>query len=209
VDADLWFLRSAEPIFREFETAEKHVLITDHAYAPEYDQSAISGKYCVQFLIFRRDGGEGVRKWWEERCIEWCFDRVENGKFGDQKYLDEWPVRFGDKVQVLQNQAWALAPWNASRFPYSGGIFYHFHGLRLLDNKRVNLGEYPLPPVLVGQVYKPYVAKLKNILTMLRAVGWEAPPQQVGIGFDRKIRSLLHGIRSQMWRFNSNQVLSY
>jgi hypothetical protein len=75
LDADMWFRKNPAPIFREFDVSEKHVLITDHNYAPEYDASAKSGQYCVQFMTFNRDGGEVVRKWCEKRCIEWCFAR--------------------------------------------------------------------------------------------------------------------------------------
>jgi len=75
LDADLWFRKHPKPIFDELDASGKCVLITDHAYAPEYDQSATSGQFCVQFMTFHRDGGELVRQWWEERCIEWCFAR--------------------------------------------------------------------------------------------------------------------------------------
>ena len=98
LDADMWFRKHPAPIFREFEASGKQVLITDHAYAPEYDQSATSGQYCVQFITFTRDGGEVVRQWWEDRCVEWCYARFEDGKFGDQKYLDSWPELFLEQV---------------------------------------------------------------------------------------------------------------
>ena len=101
LDADLWFRKSPAPIFKEFDKSGKDVLITDHAYSPEYDNSEKNGQYCVQFTTFTREGGETVRKWWEERCIEWCFARFENGKFGDQKYLDDWLERFPEQVHVL------------------------------------------------------------------------------------------------------------
>ena len=65
-------------IFHECDASRKKVLITDHAYAPEHDQSATSGQYCLQFMTFTRNGGEVVRKWWEERCIEWCYARFED-----------------------------------------------------------------------------------------------------------------------------------
>lgn len=136
LDADLWFRKNPTPIFREFEAFGKDVLITDHAYAPEYDQSATSGQYCVQFMIFTREGGEVVRKWWEERCVEWCFARYENGKLGDQKYLDDWPIRFKDSVHILVNKELVLAPWSAARFPYGNSVVWHFHSLRITRTSR-------------------------------------------------------------------------
>jgi hypothetical protein len=126
IDADTWFRKSPTPILNEFIKSKAGVLITDHGYAPEYDQSAMSGQYCVQFVTFDREKGEVVRKWWEERCIEWCFARFENGKFGDQKYLDDWPTRFEGIVHVLERQELAQAPWNATRYAYGQCGFLSF-----------------------------------------------------------------------------------
>ncbi|HEY8360761.1 MAG TPA: hypothetical protein VIL30_25165, partial [Ramlibacter sp.] len=137
VDADVWFRRAPTEVFREFEASGKQVLITDHAYAPEYDQSAIAGRFCVQFMTFNRGASEPVRKWWEERCIEWCFARLEDGKFGDQMYLDAWPEMFGEQVHVLADKAAFLAPWNASSIPYGRSVVFHFHGLRIYDGYKV------------------------------------------------------------------------
>lgn len=190
IDADLWFRRNPKPIFDEFEASGKHVLITDHAYAPEYDQSATSGQFCVQFMIFTRDGGETVRKWWEERCIEWCFARFEDGKFGDQKYLDDWPERFSDVVHVLRDKELAVAPWNASRFPYGSAVFYHFHDLRLISNDRVEIGNYFLPNALRANVYKPYFADLRNGLNKLSLLGITQSSQLGSFGFRRFFKFL-------------------
>lgn len=172
VDADIWFRQNPEPIFSEFEAASKSVLITDHAYAPEYDQSASSGKYCVQFMTFVRDGGEAVRKWWEERCVEWCFDRVENGKFGDQKYLDDWPTRFKDDVHVLENKDLILAPWNANIKDHVKACIYHFHGLRIIGNRNFILhGSYIVPRHVKSEIYFPYCTELTIAIENLRANG--------------------------------------
>jgi len=173
LDADLWFRGNPAPIFREFELSGKQVLITDHAYAPEHDQSATSGRYCVQFMTFTREGGESVRRWWEERCIEWCFARFENGKFGDQKYLDDWPERFGDQVHVLQHAQWARAPWNGTTSPHEEALFFHFHGLRLLVGDKVNLGGYPLSSALIQNVYSPYLGYLARAIRALRDLGFQ------------------------------------
>lgn len=206
IDADMCFLKNPEMIFDELEKSGKTVLITDHGYAPEYDQSSTSGQYCVQFMTFVRGGSETVRKWWEERCIEWCYARFEDGKFGDQKYLDEWPKIFKNDVHVLERQDWMLAPWNASRFPYGNGIMYHFHGLRLLKNKKVILGDYKLPRVLVQNVYQPYLNSLKISTQTLDSVGYKAKVQQKNIGLLRTIKFILSGMYSQVWQFNTKHI---
>jgi hypothetical protein len=178
LDADLFFLADVTPIFNEFEASGKAVLITDHAYSPECDQSATSGQFCVQFVTFKRDKSEKVRSWWEARCIEWCFSRQENGKFGDQKYLDCWPDKFADDVHILQKQEWMLAPWNSTRFPYSAGKVYHFHGLRILEKGKIHIGFYQLPNPLLECVYRPYSKTLHQVIDELRLQDFLIKPQR-------------------------------
>jgi hypothetical protein len=165
IDADLWFRKNPAPIFREFDASGKQVLITDHAYAPEYDNSALSGQYCVQFVTFSREGGEVVRKWWQDCCIEWCYARAEEGKFGDQKYLDDWPQRFSEFVHVLINKELMLAPWNATRYPYGNSVLWHFHALRITSNPSEKLsvvnGDYFLPKCTLDNIYQPYLEDLR------------------------------------------------
>ena len=171
VDADVRLLRHPRPIFEELERAGKHVLITEHAYAKPYERSAaLSGIYCVQFITFTRDGGETVRKWWSDRCIEWCFARYEAGKFGDQKYLDDWPTRFPSQAHVLERRGWALAPWNATVFPHGDAVFYHFHGLRITGDGAVDRGYYPLPRAVAREIYVPYERALTDAIAAIRGV---------------------------------------
>ncbi len=203
IDADLWFRKNPEPIFREFDASGKSVLITDHAYAPEYDQSATSGQYCVQFMTFTRDGGETVRKWWEQKCIEWCFARFEDGKFGDQKYLEDWPIRFENSVHLLTNKELMLAPWNATRFPYGNAVTWHFHDLRIVIKSEqhfslainsgpllsvdINLeqslsaefGIYPLPKCTRDNIYLPYLNDLRAVIEQLKNNGVILNPQKL------------------------------
>lgn len=141
IDADLMFWSSPEPLFDEL--GGDAVLIVPHRYAPQWAaQETTHGIYNVEWLTFRRDKrGLAVLDWWRERCIEWCYASPEDGKFGDQKYLDGWPDRF-DGVHVLRHPGGGLAPWNVPRHRLepdgesvtvdgSPLIFFHFHSLAL------------------------------------------------------------------------------
>lgn len=210
LDADLWFRKSPDAIFKEFEHSGKHVLITDHAYAPEYDQSQNSGQYCVQFMTFTRIGGELVRQWWEERCIEWCYARIENGKFGDQKYLDDWPIRFDTKVHVLINKELMLAPWNAFRFPYGNSIIWHFQGLRIMVAKRyfrVRLSEYSLPETTLDYVYQAYIQDLKQVISGLLHIGVKVSTQTKKLTWISRIRYKLSPWYSALKKINRPVVI--
>jgi hypothetical protein len=209
IDADLWFLKNPQKIFDEFDASSKHVLITEHAYSPECDRSFASGHYCVQFMTFSRNGSEHVRRWWEECCIEWCFARLEDGKFGDQKYLDDWPDRFGDLVHVLQDRRLTLAPWNASRFPYSSAAFFHFHSLRLTSLNKVDIGLYYIPAPLRNHVYLPYFVDLKAALNRLLAVGFCFTPQADSTRFVRRLFRKLTILAHRIFLFVSDSQLRF
>lgn len=177
VDADLWFVRDPTPMLDELDTAHASVLITDHAYAPEHADAIRWGRYCVQFMPFTRGTGDEVMDWWQDRVIEWCFNRLEGDRFGDQKYLDDWPQRFPQQVHVLSREEATQAPWNATRFDPRDALVYHFHGLRTMSADRVRLGHYRIPEATIDLIYRPYLADLAAGLAQLRAVGVTPPIQ--------------------------------
>jgi len=179
VDADLMFFADPEPLFDEMGDAS--VLIVPHRHSPEYAHHVINGIYNVEFLVFRRPGhGEQVLEWWHDRCIEWCYYRLEDGKLGDQKYLDDWPERF-DRVHVLAHKGGGLAPWNLSQYDvHVHGdailvdddplIFFHYHGLRLRQNGRHRLAPpgYVLSRGARELVYAPYLEALRAAAALVR-----------------------------------------
>ncbi|MGO8624669.1 hypothetical protein ACC817_36030, partial [Rhizobium ruizarguesonis] len=81
------------PIFDEI--GNSSIAIIAHRFAPRLQNREVNGRLCVEWVSFRRDE-EGMRclARWREQCIEWCDYRLEDGKMGDQKYLDEWPDRY-------------------------------------------------------------------------------------------------------------------
>ena len=174
IDADLYFFDSTTKIFDEFEKSNGHVLITEHGYASQYDKSEKSGIYCVQFMIFRNTPEAlKVLSWWQEKCIEWCFNRCEDGKCGDQKYLDDWPQRFGGVIHVLTNLPLTLAPWNLVRF--FGQInqnyrptFFHFHGLRIISNNTIRLYFGYKIPKSGMTYYREYTEMLINVMADIK-----------------------------------------
>jgi hypothetical protein len=182
LDADLFFFGSPKPFFEEFERSGKHVLVTEHAYGPRYDRTRRSGRFCVQFITFRRTKeAEKVMLWWQERCLEWCYDRVEAGKFGDQKYLDQWPELFEHEVHILQQKDKTLAPWNVDYYYEqlgNGGtapVFYHFHGLRIIAPGRLLLYSGYQLGAAANSLYETYMHCLYEITCTLRSHGITVP----------------------------------
>ena len=169
LDADIYFFSDPAPLIDEM--GDQSILITEHRYTPEYDQTKNAGIYCVQFTTFKNDErGVNALSWWRDACIDWCFARVEDGKFGDQKYLDDWPERF-QGVHVLANPGGGVAPWNVQQYDLSDKgvevVFYHFHGLKFIQDNMVNLGKYKLKPAVLDRVYGPYICHIEHINTQL------------------------------------------
>lgn len=173
LDADVFFFSNPAVLIEEMN--EKSVLITEHRYTPQYDQTAISGVYCVQFMTFKNDdNGMEVLNWWRDACIEWCYDKPEDGKLGDQKYLDDWTARFKG-VHVLQNLGGGVAPWNVQQYDLLNDedfqlVFYHFHGYKMFENDKVDFGSYKLSINDINVLYKPYAKSLEKLTIELRQI---------------------------------------
>jgi hypothetical protein len=191
VDADLYFYASPNVLLDEWEAACASVLITEHRYTPRYDHAHRFGIYCVQFVTFRADtAGLTALNWWADRCLEWCYSREEDGKFGDQKYLDDWTTRF-EGVHVMKHLGGGIAPWNVqqfevlmthgaevqlreldsdARFPL---VFYHFHGLQIFFDGEIDLATYPLGRGFRAEVYGRYLDGLREAAALLSQVSNE------------------------------------
>lgn len=172
LDADLYFFSSIEPVYQELGNGS--ILIIGHRFSVALSGS-LSGTYNVGLLSFRRDfNGLACLKSWRNNCIEWCYDRYEDGRYADQKYLEVWPDNFSGVV-VLQHKGAGLAPWNLANYVYSWTngeflvdgqplIVYHFDGV-----KRINRWIYDtsiiefstrLPMIIKKMIYTPYINDL-------------------------------------------------
>ncbi len=168
LDADTFFLKNPKHIYLEYEISNKPVLITKHNYDPIYDQSEKSGIYCVQFIIFDKLKGKEVINLWKKECIEWCYNKFEDGKFGDQKYLDKWPIKFAGDVHVLSKDNAFQAPWNARVYNHNDATVWHFQGFRIIkNNKFVLFGNYKVPKIVINNVYNKYLEIIKTNLLLL------------------------------------------
>lgn len=179
LDADLYFFSSPRPLIDEM--GSDSILITLHRYTPKYDQGWKTGIYCVQFVTFRNDErGLTALQWWRKACLEWCYNRFEDGKFGDQKYLDDWTERF-EGVHVLKHLGGGLAPWNMQQYSFecingkltglelSSGkrfevIFFHFHSLTFVSPRFFSPRPYyQRNDAAITFLFNPYAKAIGNI----------------------------------------------
>lgn len=182
VDADLLFYSDVQPLFDEIGDAS--IAIIEHRFSERLKDREVNGRFCVEWDSFRRDEqGLACLSRWREQCLEWCYYRLEDGKMGDQKYLDEWPNRYSS-CHILMHPGAGIAPWNYAQYHFgqdSDGnvtvngtllIFYHFHQFQFLENGKFDrlsnfyTSECPEP----SNVYERYEAELLNCLAEVRVV---------------------------------------
>lgn len=137
LDSDIFFYSDPTSIFSQVKQ-DTSCIITPHNFSKRLEDRIVNGKFCVQWVTFiNNETGRKILYDWRADCLEWCYYKLENGKMGDQKYLDYWPDRY-EGVVIDQNIGAGVAPWNYEDFIFSkvGNnifvndqivIFYHFH----------------------------------------------------------------------------------
>lgn len=170
VDADVSFFDNPKKILEKLiKNKEKSILITKHNFEQKYESSKKTGNFCVQFISCKNNQySKIVLNEWSKNCIEWCYYKYENDKFGDQKYLDNWPLKYPKKILILDNLNFSVAPWNINICNLNEMVFFHFHSLRLIDKERVLLHfGFDINKKQIKMIYHPYVTNLSEIVRLL------------------------------------------
>jgi len=197
LDADTYCFSDPTPLEEELDGHS--ILLAPHGGAARVsDDTRRVGNFNVGLIGFRRTSDAvGCLERWRAQCIEWCFDRFEDGKFGDQAYLDEWPDRVRDTA-FLRHEGAGVAPWNAidKKLSLEGArvmvgtrplMFYHFGRVRRLNYWLYELHDwrfhrYKIDTVLRKHVYLPYVRQLQDVERNIRRVGGRLYPGHLRYG---------------------------
>ncbi|HEX7055973.1 MAG TPA: glycosyl transferase [Bacilli bacterium] len=176
LDADLYFFHDPAILLEEFQQSGGSILLTEHRFTPETENSESAGIYCVQFMTFKADeNGVAALRWWGDRCLEWCYATPEPGRFGDQKYVERFPELF-DGIHVAKHPGGGVACWNVQQFKLSEGptvngypvVFYHFTQLTWDANMNFNYGTYRLPYMAKPLFYEPYQRVLEKKIQLIK-----------------------------------------
>ena len=140
LDSDLYFFNDYNDILEEINATS--IAIIEHRYPVKLSYMSVAGRFNVEWVTFtrHRDAVNCLGRWYVQ-CLDWCYAVAADGKFGDQRYLDDWPILYKNIV-VIQNVGAGVAPWNYSNYnihEYKGKlmvdewplIFYHFHQYKI------------------------------------------------------------------------------
>lgn len=191
IDADMYFYNDPQVLVDEMIKAGKSVMMVPHRFT-ERNQSLADkvGTYCVEFNCFKNDAaGLEVLNHWHNQCLECCSNIGDGIHWGDQKYMDEWPVLYPDKVHVCENPGAGIAPWNIEWYQYSNTndnvviykkdmriipiIFYHFQDIKYLTRKEINISinknSKNIDYQLVKKLYLPYLLTIERTKVFISA----------------------------------------
>ena len=200
LDSDLMFFCSPKCVDNELKKANASVGLTPH-----FINNTIFGVYCVQYVYFKRDeDGEKCLNWWKNECLKWCYSKLEDGKYGDQKYLDYMKNMFSN-VYAIENRGVGIANWNIEQYDYHFNegflihqgrrwpiVFFHYNGVnvKVENGKLVFVYSKYLTKVVVETFIKQYAELLTFVYINYLGIkidGFEMYPQN-------KVKVFLNGL---------------
>jgi hypothetical protein len=177
LDADTFMFSSPRPLYDTF--TDYSIMITPHNFSPDNAFKArISGIFNAGMIFFRKDSvARSCLERWRKQCIEWCYNRREKDRFGDQLYLNEWPTLYPGVLSV-DYPGVNLGPWNIKNYHIHRTdnkifidtvplIWYHYHPLKLYEDTKGILQAYPVS-IYNEHIYRPYIETLRRSLTLIR-----------------------------------------
>jgi|688.fasta_scaffold33363_6 hypothetical protein len=174
LDADLFLFADPDFILDSAES-KINVVLTPHNFAKKDLNLLIYGEFNTGYIAFRNNSPSAdAAKWWLQSCLNWCRDKVEDGKYADQKYLENFSAII-DGVMNCNEFGLNLGPWglnnvttisnNAREWKVNNQKLYAFHFSGVKWNRwGVILGAWPykhrINITLYNGVYRPYLCEI-------------------------------------------------
>ena len=167
VDADIYFNGSPDDIVQDKKAV---VGIFGHQFRNGLKHLEVYGIYNVGVIYFRRNlEGLQVLNWWAENCLDSTSLNLELAPnvFGDQKYLDSFPIKFRGVV-THSSYVYCKGPWNTNNMSHfrntNDFFFFHFSGLEI--GKRIAVLGFRAyswkPSRSTRQFYRAYIGKVRQ-----------------------------------------------
>jgi len=119
LDPDIKVFNTLDAIWTLLDT--KNIVVTPHIlnpispdnYTPQENIFLNYGIYNLGFLGVNISSTQSVEflKWWENRILNFGYNRVQEGYFVDQLWINLAPLFF-DKVAIIREPGYNMAPWN-------------------------------------------------------------------------------------------------
>lgn len=180
LDADIYFFQDPNVIHDTI--GRREVAVIPHRFpAHDYHRLSPNGLYNVSWVYFSNTKAAiDTLQWWNNACREKC----DAESCGDQKYLNDFPDRLGDRLCILEDIGIGAGPWNTYTYDINDGptinghplIFYHYHEFKQLKDDKFILTGYPVTGSQNLYIYDPYVEVIRYCQTHIdkKAQEWYA-----------------------------------
>jgi glycosyltransferase involved in cell wall biosynthesis len=164
LDPDIFAYRRFDEVLRAFDEGATSIL-TPHALAPNLHSESPNdltfmraGIYNLGFLaLAKMHETSNLLEWWETRLRSECVvNRLSDGIFVDQKFMDLWPA-YCSGTHILRDPAYNVAYWNldsrtikktGERYEVNGSplAFFHFSGINPDDRSVLSRHQHRWKP---------------------------------------------------------------
>lgn len=174
IDGDIEFYANPDPIYEELKdnsimlTRERFYIQNNSSWYKQY------GNFNGGIIAVNKDDNAlNALRWLRKKCIDWCYNKLENGLYGDQIYLVNMVNEF-DNIHIARNMGLNVTAWysHASVVEKSDEtfyindvpiVFYHYSGLIYYNKNEYDLCVYiGLPEDLIELIYIPYLNRLQE-----------------------------------------------
>lgn len=206
LDGDIFFFNDVKYVFEEVKN--KSIAISPHRFPEKLVGREKETGVFNAGVIYLKNDAEGIKalERWRQQCLNWCYWKLENGKLGDQMYLNEWPKLYKNLLQ-FSHKGINLAPWNISECKISMKknklyiddqllIFYHFHQFKIYKNYsfQQSIG-YHIPEKVKQLIYFPYE---KTVLKIIDRVSSVSPNFCEGLDNKETIWDLVRKVKTKI-----------
>jgi hypothetical protein len=176
VDADCYFFSDLTIITDELSSSNQ-ILIHEHRFSPDRLMwEKASGRFNVGVVAgIVGDQFNSCISTWRAQVIAECVLDPENGKCGDQTYLNTWPDKY-TQLRIMPQKGAGVGPWNMANYTISQEnkevkvdeenlIFFHFSRFKIVRVNRIFslyicAEGYEVPKNFERIVYRKYAKSL-------------------------------------------------
>jgi hypothetical protein len=181
LDSDTFMFSKPDPFFDHLK--QNNVLLTCHNFGDGVHYlTRQKGLYNAGIVGFKNSRNAlRILNWWENRCIEWCYNDIQPNRFGDQKYLETIKNKH-PKTAVIKSVGGNAAMWNIE---YSEVkrldnkvyinddilVFFHFCSFYIISENEFDLWKCVSPKIeadAMQLIFIPYVQAIKNAINLIK-----------------------------------------
>jgi len=193
IDADLFFYGSTKSILAELGDCD--ILLSQHMFPQSLLENVKYGQVNAGFILLRKSkASTELLLDWAEKCRDWCKLLLEDGKYADQLYLDNYLTNvsvhsianpgLNNGMYYFQEKRRLQLESDMVSIDSFDLICFHFHGIRI-TRKYILTGfnRYNLPskPFRVWKlIYSKYLNEIrKETMYFVRSIGHELMNERV------------------------------